>query len=806
MKELELLTILTNVRGEYILQAQELRSGQRKQLRVMHRKRIFLIAAVISLLLLLVGCAAVLIGLQKISLGRVTFPQYSQPGWTMDLVSTNGYLDSVNYQATREWIDFITNYDADRVLEQQKDSNGYKEPEDYRIYNCYTPQMQEKVDELCEKYALQLAGPVYFTREPEQVFSAVGISSMMRKSSEDMFSLSGGSYYRSGSFNMVGMVNHCFEGRSTADSILFVYACDRKTVFFPDYVILWDMDSVDSWEYTAWDGTNLILVQSPARGVIVADVGDFFISVTLDFCYSSPEGEVDAHNPCSRKEFEWIADDFMYQIAPREPESDWLQNPNGLNAGAVSQTFADYFDHWLPGSVGSEAYSPDYQQKFVDLDEDGTDEMLIWNARTGVIYEVVTIVDGVPQCVYDSGIYGDNNQLYLCEGNILDRNCVGSVVQGNQKQLNEYYRMVDKQLLPVECIMEGNDGKFYWSENDCASSLMWREISETEYNAVRAKYVRIPGTLGSLPELSDEVKSQLKNEAESRLLQVLMDQYAFYHPDDGLEYYLTDYCRRTGDQLGFPVSITRYAFVDMDGDGTAEAVVDFKFGENEQVMCMVLKYDSGTVFGAEFYHRQMSHIKKDGSFAYSGGGDNDGWAKLRWENNTWVDEPAPDATNKEDVTWVSYPITADVHSDAAFTLFREVFMPMSEGAEKPTMENLRTLAGEAGYYVDAHYEFDFLILMPGSKLSGTQKDGLLTDMVYTLYLPTLEGNTDLYTLEVGVENLNTDSPQYCIYRPHTNPIAANSASDLAEYINWHRTQPEDSYTNWNPSMIIYECK
>lgn len=122
------------------------------------------------------------------------------------------------------------------------------------------------------------------------------------------------------------------------------------------------------------------------------------------------------------------------------------------------------------------------------------------------------------------------------------------------------------------------------------------------------------------------------------------------------------------------------------------------------------------------------------------------------------------------------------------------------------MDSLRTLAGEAGYYVDAHYEFDFLILMPGSKLSGTQKDGLLTDMVYTLYLPPLEGNTDLYTLEVGVENLNTDSPQYCIYRPHTNPIVANSASDLAEYINWHRMQPEDSYTNWDPSMIFYECK
>ena len=130
MTNLELMNILTNVRGEYILQAQELRSGNRKQpLHRLHRKHVFLIAAVISLLLLLVGCAAVLIGLQKITLGRVTFPQYSQPGWTMDLVSTNGYLDSVNYQATREWIDFITSYDTDRTLEQQKDSSGYTAPE-----------------------------------------------------------------------------------------------------------------------------------------------------------------------------------------------------------------------------------------------------------------------------------------------------------------------------------------------------------------------------------------------------------------------------------------------------------------------------------------------------------------------------------------------------------------------------------------------------------------------------------------------------------------------------------------------------
>lgn len=803
MTNLELLNILTNVRGEYTLQAQELRSGQRKQLRVMHKKRIFLIAAVISLLLLLVGCAAVLIGMQKVSLGHMVFTDSREETFGKDVISLHGYIDSPEYQAVLEWMEFENSYDPGKTLLRQADANHYMPPPDYEDYTCYTEEMCGKIDEICQKYGLTLAGPIYFPEEPAQTLEAVDISSVENEGSIWKLRLDEGRYYRSGSFYLGGTFQNRLAEEVDWDAMSFQYFAAIRKVFFTSFLTTDNLDSFDVWEYTAWDGTRLLLAQNWERGLIYADTGDVFISVVL---YFGHEDATQPGSPDDRASMERFADTFRYAIGPQEPKAQWLDTPEVLESGDFSsalRAYEDYYNNWMPGSVGSDAYSPDYHYMLVDLDTDGVDEMLIRNAGTGLIYEVVTIVNGELRCVYSGDIFPteESGRMYLCIGNTtLEKDC-GSL-QG--KQLTEYYQMQGKALVLVEAVMEGSDGKFYWSESGGTSGLMWKDISEGEYNAVRSKYVRIPIPPEKQPALSGEAGTRLKNEAESRLLQVMMDQYAFYCPDDGMEYYLTDYCRRTGDQLGFPVSIIRYAFVDMDGDGTAEAVVDFKFGENEQVMCMVLKYDSGTVFGAEFYHRQMSHIKKDGSFAYSGGGDNDGWAKLRWENNTWVDEPAPDATNKEDVSWVSYPITADVHSDAAFTLFREVFMPMSEGAEKPTMENLRTLAGEAGYYVDVHYEFDFLILMPGSKLSGTQKDGLLTDMVYTLYLPPLEGNAELYTLEVGVENLNTDSPQYCIYRPHTNPIVANSASDLAEYINWHRTQPEDSYTNWDPSMIIYE--
>ena len=144
-------------------------------------------------------------------------------------------------------------------------------------------------------------------------------------------------------------------------------------------------------------------------------------------------------------------------------------------------------------------------------------------------------------------------------------------------------------------------------------------------------------------------------------MQVLKNQALFYSVSYDESCTLAEYCTSESEVMGFTVSITQYAFVDMDNDGIQEAVVDFRFGKNSQVMCMVLKWDSSSeiVSGTEFYHRQMSQIKEDGSFAYSGGVDNDGWAKLRWENDTWVKEVVEDSSQKADIQWYSYPIIAD---------------------------------------------------------------------------------------------------------------------------------------------------
>lgn len=167
---------------------------------------------------------------------------------------------------------------------------------------------------------------------------------------------------------------------------------------------------------------------------------------------------------------------------------------------------------------------------------------------------------------------------------------------------------------------------------------------------------------GELPDPASATSAETQSSDEGNsLLQILHNQVPFYSVSNQKSVTLEEYCASESERMGFTVSIFQYAFVDMDIDGIQEAVVDFCFGENKQVMCMVLKWDNSNeiVSGTEFYYRQMSQIKEDGSFAYSGEGEHDGWGRLKWENDSWVIETVEDSSQKSDVRWYSYPMTTE---------------------------------------------------------------------------------------------------------------------------------------------------
>ena len=78
--------------------------------------------------------------------------------------------------------------------------------------------------------------------------------------------------------------------------------------------------------------------------------------------------------------------------------------------------------------------------------------------------------------------------------------------------------------------------------------------------------------------------------------------------------------------------------------------MDFRFGQNDTVMCLVLKEYLDSVYAQPFYYRQMYQIREGGTFRYSGGTD-DGWGTLQWTGSGWEMIPAENSEEKPELTW-----------------------------------------------------------------------------------------------------------------------------------------------------------
>ena len=135
MKGTDILFGLNDVGDDLIERAEYGRfSMEDEKNRIRHRllRRPFLIAAIVALMLLLVGCAVVyILSMKEISIGQQqTFqdvfaydPESGQAvAWlgqeavTEDVLTLAGVKGSKNYQAAQEWFAFKLTYDPDHAV------------------------------------------------------------------------------------------------------------------------------------------------------------------------------------------------------------------------------------------------------------------------------------------------------------------------------------------------------------------------------------------------------------------------------------------------------------------------------------------------------------------------------------------------------------------------------------------------------------------------------------------------------------------------------------------------------------------
>ena len=113
-------------------------------------------------------------------------------------------------------------------------------------------------------------------------------------------------------------------------------------------------------------------------------------------------------------------------------------------------------------------------------------------------------------------------------------------------------------------------------------------------------------------------------------------------------------------------TITRFALLDLDGDGTDELVLNIDYSSDEEYV--VLTCFDGAVYANQVVHRGFLTPKADGTVAWSNGAFDNGYARFRFENGVLVYDDFA-AVSSDGSGSVTYTLNGESVSEEDFDAF-----------------------------------------------------------------------------------------------------------------------------------------
>ena len=494
MKAIDLLIGFGSVKDSYVISAEEFRQGKKKaQIKRLSTRKMWLIAAIIALALLLVGCCAIIaIRLQHLTIREETASIPSETsfnGEELSLISIQGFMGTDSYAAFKEWQDFLSTYDLDKSILHT--NNDFQAPEAYFSYSCYSQEMIDKIDEICEKYHLQPLGKPWFFDRGEDVFDAVGIESVFSEKARTGLGSISGYCYADGTFDIEGTLE--LKGQWN-ELVSYSLRSVQKTSFDGVPRNIGDVDAYDQWNYTMADGTTVLLALREEVGLMIVDKQDSFVTVGIDvFANGGFLGNV----PQERSFLEAVCEefDFTFQTQPvdpaeanamyqaqleREAGEDHLQVTGGLIDAAYLSSYAGWIDYMV-----DEMKYKDLKYALIDADGDGVEELLLqcenlelYNGDKNSFFGLFTMKDGEIETIVRGSLRGSN--FYLCQGGVIEQAFTDS----------HYYFALDGTMVEsVACY----EGVWYHKQGGGPGEGIEQSdvVTEEEVNAIIAGYPRM---------------------------------------------------------------------------------------------------------------------------------------------------------------------------------------------------------------------------------------------------------------------------------------------------------------------------
>lgn len=355
--------------------------------------------------------AVVLLGI--FVLGRTDKTPPSMSNVPTEPLTLESLLSSANYKASMEIKDYVQSYNATGDVDETLS-------EAYRAYGCRNTEMAQKVDEICTKYGLNKVGDGISPDTTEEMFTALNVRSMVKDSGNGDVTTSNPSYSADGNFEFWGAtavsgVDYPIEYR--------VYRAMKQTLS----TAYWEIENTSDYQwsnYVTTAGTDVLIAVGQNNSLVLTDTGD---SVVVIVVMNATTGDTQT----GKATLEAFANTFDLSLAPRTRNAPVETTAPTESGTAIPEAYqpviAKYVtaltEHWGGEACSnadisilvSYATSPsELGYALLDLDNDGTDELIIANgAERQVIYDLYSLVDGKLVHVFTGW---DRNSYELREG------------------------------------------------------------------------------------------------------------------------------------------------------------------------------------------------------------------------------------------------------------------------------------------------------------------------------------------------------------------------------------------------------
>ncbi len=434
MNSNNLLDVIGEAKDSHVLDAVKTRNGVQPEKNHLSLSRIFLIAAVIALALLLMGCAvAYVLSLQELKIAEEPGVQFfdAKGEWvgptevTQEVISIRGYPGSPNQLATQEWYEFEQTYDPNHTLMPDDNANGIPNAY-YYPYNCYTWEMVNKLDEILDKYHLKLLSKEIVVQRWQipVMFDALGIGGVCNEENAAKINDGSGYFYPEGNFKYDFSFHFPGNDSELSPEIPTTLFYTKKDYFDPDYQSI-DTEHFEQWTYTTSEGVEILIAMSHGGGYLFAETDDAFMTVSLHMAAVFQEQDTGGWK---RQCMEQAAEVIDFSMNPHTPDMIGLeeklaqaeQEYEAAKAALLEKSkegrasYADYVkDKYIDNRenlIGT-SYIRNYFA-LLDVTGDGQDELLL-GRDDSCFNDIMTIQDGKVIAIVNW------SNLNLCEDGVI---------------------------------------------------------------------------------------------------------------------------------------------------------------------------------------------------------------------------------------------------------------------------------------------------------------------------------------------------------------------------------------------------